>query len=527
MKDFLPDISLLPSLEAYVVKSYLSFNLKDERFFKMTMLKMAHFISTRNNRIDDLMSPEILEALEIKKRFFPYETPYLVLCVDGRLMQKVFACLHGKAFSVPAGDVKSDFLPLRGRDKLFLKNGKFSEMLVEAQKKQNGIFHIVFDSHLHCAAGKIAAEDCHCGPVSDEGLYDDIVKKMMKKKAVLEFCQKEFPTAEVFVSQTSFNPSDGFMFIGLEKPECLEFAKGAYTNEIISELVKDGKIISTAQDAEHFKELFQKHFFECDYRDDYRKSTIDFWKNFEAMSGELLPYFEEKIRSVLEFSNKKRVKQLASLLAANTFNGYLHNHNADGSTKPYPYKDHKESVVSVTLSEKGPFSGAESFFVYPENNMVPIGIKLGRNLVIKNRSNGNMAPLEIEAVNHIFGEKAADYAKAPVPAIFFQRTKKEISAEEKKKLQSIDWSGLVDNQWFDWNDQEFSSYLEEKFPDVSMNIFNAMNDLRKTAIKLYEPGQPATDDLLTGRIIPFWFLSGPDREILAPIPFLMNGYQNT
>lgn len=525
MKDFLPEISSLPSLEAYTTKSYETFSLKDERFFKMTMLKMAHFISTRNDRIDDLKSAEILEALEIKKNFFPYKTPYLVLCVDGRLMQKVFACLHGKAFSAPAGDVKSDFLPVRGSEKLFLKKGRFSEMLQEAHQKQNGLFHLVFDSHLHCAAGKIAAEDCHCGPVSDEGLFDDVVKKIAKKQAVLEFCQKEFPNDEVFVSQTSFNPSDGFLFVGLEKTECLELAKGSYTNELLMELVDKNLIISTAKESEKFQKLLQNHFFDCDYRNDYRKSTINFWKNFTEMSEILLPHFEEKIRSVLGFNNEKRIKQLAALLAANTFNGYLHNHQADGSLKEYPYKDHKESVISVTLSEKGPFSGAESFFVYPGNKMVSSGIKLGRTLVIKNRSNGNMSPLEIEAVDHIFGNQFADYAKAPVPVVFFQRTRKEISLEEKEKLQGINWTDLVDSQWFDWSDQDFSSYLEEKLPDVSMNIFNAMNELRKMAIELYEPGQPSSDDFLAGRIIPFWFLSGPDREIIAPIPFIMNGYR--
>ena len=525
MKNFLPEIDLLPNLEAYIKKAYAVFGLEDERFFKMTMLKMAHFIKLRNDRIYDLASPEILEALEIKKRFFPYDTPYLILCVDGRLMQKVFACLHGKAFSVPAGDVKSDFLPSRNENELFLKKGKFSLMLKEANQKQDGIFHIVFDSHLHCAAGKLAAEDCHCGPVSDEGLFDDVSKKILKKEAVLKFCQKEFPNAEVFVSQTSFNPSDGFMFAGLEKEECLKFANGAYTDEVLAELVNRDLIISTAEEAKNFNELFHEYFFDCDYRKDYRQSTIKFWRNFELMSGKLLPYFEEKIKSVLGFNNQKRIEQLAALLCANTYNGYLHNHQADGSLKEYPYKDHKESVISVTLSEKGPFSGAESFFVYPGNKMVSSGIKLGRNLVIKNRSNGNMSPLEIEAVDHIFGEKTAEYAKAPVPVIFFQRTVKDLSFEETKELQKISWQDLADNQWFDWSDQEFSSYLEEKVSGISMNIFNAMNELRKMAINLYEPGQPVTDDLLTGRVMPFWFLSSPDREIILPVPFIINGYQ--
>lgn len=507
-------------IKAYLEKAYKLFGLLDERFFKMSFLKMFNFVNLRNSRVADLDSEEVLSSIKLKEKFFPLQTPYCVLCVDGRILQKLIACLHGKAFTVPAGDAKSDFLPKRNKEELFLADGPFSEMLQEAYQKQNGVINIILDSHLHCAAGKISAEDHHCGEVSDEGLFDDVVKKAKMKQAILEYCRRELPDAKVSIFQIAFNPEDGYLFAGLEK--CLN--SGDFTKETINNLAEKNLLISTAKASENFEELFQNNFFECDYRSDYRNSTLNFWKNFEKMSEKLLPFFEKEVKEILSFSDEKEIKQFATVLAANCYNGYLHNHQADGSKKDYPYSVHKESVITVTFSEKGPFERVESFFVYPGNKMILDGIGLGRNLIIKNRAKNNMSSLEIEMVKKIFGENIGDYQKAPVPAIFFQRTAKEISEEEKKKLQGLDWTDLADQSWYYWSDEEMFSYLQSKWSNIPLNIGNAINSLRKMAISIYEPGQSATSYLLNGSIIPFWFLSGPDREIIIPLPFLMNGY---
>lgn len=528
----LPDIALLPNVKNIFGEIFKVLGIPDceesHKLLALLIFKASHFISTRNERSDDLQSYEIMEAMEIKTHFFPIGTPRFLICIDGRVLTMLIACLRGNSYHVPAGDTKIDFLPLKNSGgKLFLKAGFLSKMIDKVVTEQ-GCIHEVLDSHLHCAAGGLGANDRHCCEVADAGLWDDVVRKSEKKRAIIEYVKEKYGDAKVFVTQMSFNPDNGYSFFGLDKKECLAIAeKAGYTNEIIDSLVKQNLIISTEKLAkDSFYDIFLKHFFVCDYPNNYRKSTKNFWNNFQLMAPEILPIVEAEIRSVLLLEDEKEIKQTASLILASAYNGFLHNHNADGSKKAYQYANHRESVITVTVSEKGPYSGAESFFVHPDSLTMSGDIKLGRNLIVGNRHKKRMSELEIQAVNQVYGDKYNTYTKSPVLAFFFQRTRKELSPEDIAKLESIDWSDVVYTDWFELSNEDFlETYLEKKWPGIPAKIAYTINRLRKQAQDFYAPNQEATEDMLSGRIIPICTIACPNRKILSIIPFIINGYK--
>ncbi len=524
----LPEMKLLPILESTMSRIYEEvFGVGHIHDYEMSLFKVAHFINLRNERSEDLSSVEVKNAMEIKANFFPLGTPRFLICIDGRVLTKLIACFHGNAYHVPAGDTKIDFLPVKDAyGQLFLRSGLLSKIIDKTVQEQ-GFLHEVLDSHLHCAAGGLGANDRHCCEVSDAGLWDDVVRKSEMKKAIIAHGRQKYPTLPIFVTQMSFNPDDGYSFFGLEKKECLQFAKECgYTNEVIEDLSSQGLLISTKKLAEEkFTPIFLSHYFNCNYPKDYCVSTENFWINFEIMAPDILPELENIVRETLNCSDDE-VKQTAALIMASAYNGFLHNHNADGTLKSYPYATHRESVITVTISEKGPFSGAESFFVHPDSPSISSEIKLGRSLIVGNRQKKRMSSLEIDAVNTVFGDDYNDYMRAPVLSFFFQRTSRELTAEEVNKLQEIDWSDVVDIDWFNLSNEDFlSSYLEKKWPYISAAVSYAINRLRQQAINIYEPSQSATEDFLAGRIIPIWAIAGPNRQILSIIQFVINGYK--
>ena len=323
----LPDISLLPVLNNSFRAIYRTVSGQDdERSFAMAFFKAAHFIHLRNERAEDLLSSEVLESMELKASYFPLGTPRFVVCIDGRVLTKLIACFHGNSYHVPAGDTKIDFLPRKDGDgELFLKAGLLSG-IVDSTIKEQGFIHEVLDSHLHCAAGGLGANDRHCCEVVDAGLWDDVKRKKEMKKALIAYGHKKHGDAKVFVTQMSFNPDDGYAFFGLEKKEALEIAReSGYTHHMIDFLVEEGHILSTKKIAEEeLKELFLEHYFECDYSKKYNLSTLLFWKNFSLMSAQALPLLEKKVIEVLGLEDDREVKQTAALILANAYNGFLH-----------------------------------------------------------------------------------------------------------------------------------------------------------------------------------------------------------
>jgi len=273
--------------------------------------------------------------------------------------------------------------------------------------------------------------------------------------------------------------------------------------------------------------IFKKYYFDVNYTENYRQSTVNFWQNVESMSSSALPSIKAKLVKVFpELANPEKADELtqrAVFLLANSFNAYLHNFNGQGLKKEYPYSAHNESVMVVTRSEKGPFDRAEAFGIQPQSTQLSRDLKLGRSLIINNRRSGRMSKYEIAALAKIYPDQKK-YLNNAALVIIFKRLSEHLSKAEMEKVQSIDWSDIVLMDWQRQSDSEFYDYLNNKYRLIPAIIAQKINELRKKAIELFRPGQPATIDLLEGRIVPIWILSDPDRKTIALFPFLTKGY---
>ena len=135
-----------------------------------------------------------------------------------------------------------------------------------------------------------------------------------------------------------------------------------------------------------------------------------------------------------------------------------------------------------------------------------------------------MSKFEKEAVSKIYGS-AKEYVNNPVVTIFFERVFEEISADDIKAIRSVDWSDLPEIDWMNMDDSSFiHNYLNKKLPNIPAIFAEKINSLRKRAIEVCQPGRPATEAYLEGRLVPVWTLSGHDRETIALFPFLTKGY---
>ncbi|HSR89340.1 MAG TPA: hypothetical protein VLK22_03000 [Candidatus Udaeobacter sp.] len=514
-------------------------NNSEQENKKLAMLhfKLCQFIYSRDHRLDEIASSEVQEAIETKTGLFPYGVPKLLLCLDGRVLSKLFAGLHGNALRMPAGD-SSEFRPRRHGKGLFLADGQISNVVDEVLKSQDEVCEVL-DSHVGCAARNLAAEEKKGGAVPDKGLSDDVRRKRDMAVALQKYVGNKYAgEKKVVVLQTSFDPHSGYMYMGLEKADCLDHdprvtAEG-FTENNINSLVEEGKIIYAKELADNvFRDLFLKNYFAINYETDYVNSTANFWNKIKAMSKEALPIVKEKLEQVFskelvgltDQEREKQIEQRAVLLLANAYNAFLHNYNQDGSPREYAYEKHDESVVVVTLSEKGPFDRARSFSLNPANPDLSGDINLAKGLIQGNRRGGRMSATEKKAVESLYGGKKEDYVNNPIPIILFERL--EISPDPLvlQKLQLADWSDLAEKNWMSMSEQEFDAYLEGKVSNIPLKVARKINELRQRAISLYKPGQKSTEALLDGRLVPVWVLTGPDRRTLAMLPFVAKGYE--
>ena len=505
---------------------------KENKEMAMLNFKLTQFIFSRDHRVDEIKSKEVQEAISTKEKLFPYGIPRLMLCVDGRVLSKLFAGLHGNALRTPAGD-SDEFLPKRKGKGIFLKEGgQIAKVLGEALTQRNAICEVA-DSHVGCAARALVAAEKAGGEVLDKGLLQDVRRKKEIGVAMHDYIKEKYGGAkELLFIQTSFDPHNGYLYMGLEQ-ESLEddprVKEKGFTHDVLDQLVLENKIISTEHLVEQaeLKDIFKRNYFNVDYEINYIESTSRFWKNIKAMGEEELPIIKNKIVEVFKFDRErdsKEIMQRAILLLANAYNAYLHTHDKDGNEKKYQYGEHDESVIVATYSEKGPFDRARSFSVNPENLDLSGDIYLTKNLIQNNRRAGRMSATEQRAVAKIYDGESEKYVENPIPVILFERMTSLPDGDVAAKLQAVDWSDLLEINWIAMTDEEFGNYLEEKITNIPHSLVRKINSLREKAVEIYKPGKKSTEALLDGRLVPVWILTGPDRKTLALLPFVTKGY---
>lgn len=516
-----------------------------ERYAMMYFL-IKEFVRSRNNRVDEIETPEVQEAQKFIESYFGGSIPKFMVCVDGRTLVKLYGCFLGGALHTPAGDnpefeessvdVNESNVP-----DFELQEGKLTENIREHFSTNDSLIEIL-DSHLACAAGcKNTACSHNYGPDKDTSdpklqalaLYEDVLHKKGKAVAIKDWVKKEYDgTKQVDTIQIAFDPHNGGIFMGLEKDDNLDVAQdnNGYTSELLKKLVSEGKVLSAKNLSEipEVRDALERSWFELDYVNNYVQSTADFWKNIEQMTPEVLPILMTKISAVFGNLPLEELEKRAKLLLSNIYSYYLLNHGGDKKPTDYKFSKHKESCITVTRSEKGPYQ-MESFFANPDSTGLDGQLDLTGGLVQKNRKVGSVFEAENGVVEKIYGERKDSYDEEPTPVMFFSRLDHDIGAVLLKRIQEADWTDLADARWVDMTDDEFDALLDIKIADGRANIlpkfvYEAFNNLRSQAVKLYRSGSVTATNLRNGNLLPVWSLSSRNRKTLALIPFMVKGF---
>lgn len=487
---------------------------------------LENFVVSRNDRAQDMLSEEVLESIQIEQRLLPCGLPRTMLCVDGRVLAKLVASLHGGAIRTPAAD-NAEFLPSSSGDTLFLSEGELARVLRDAFLDRP-VVTLVLDSHLHCAARKALSTEIRGEVPSDDGLLDDIARKRKMAEALRRFVRKNFDSEKrLILIHTSFDPHSGYLFMGLEKENVVNDARvirDGFTEEVLSYLVDEGKILSTerwSREGGMLFDVFSEHGFEFDYESEYRTSTLLFWRNLEEISKKALSFVNrEVIRVFPELRDDSNVlRERSTLLLANAFTAFLLNRRSE-----YPYSEHDESVVVVTSGDRGPYDRMRSFSVDPYNPNLSFVIKFVEGLIRNNRIAKRSSAVESKIIAELFSDSSKDYVLSAVPVFFFQKLEQPCSSEIARILGDTDWSDIATLPWMDMSPEDFRSYIERKVPQLSDDVKEKIELLRRDARAIFQPGLSATDDLLFGRLLPVFALRSFEHEIIALFPFLAKGY---
>ena len=509
---------------------------------------IREFLQSRNDRIEDIKSPAVRHTQEMIEARFNEGTnhglPKSTLCVDGRLLSKLMGGFLGGAYHSPAGG-NPEFREGADADgKMYLEEGTFSSMIDEHLSEYDGITEIL-DSHLACAAGCKNTAAAHNFPTGKEpktlnalALYEDVMLKKQKAGAIKDYVERKYEgTKETDVMQVSFDPHNGALFMGLEKEENLALAKqaGGFTPELLAELTEKGEAIDTHQLAEGpLKTIFTSHWFALDYVENYQESTHEFNAHIGVMNKEAL----EKIKPVLIKAfpalglpaSAVELKKRAELLLSNAYSHFLLTRDKDGKPSHYPFSEHRETFITVTRSEKGPY-GEESFFIAPSSPEKHDDIELTRGLIKGNREAGRMYSEEKMVVGKVYGEGAKEaYATEPVPIVFFSRFEADIyeHPEILKRIQDADWSSLSNAKWIDMSEDEFRDFVDRTLDvegkSLPLFVYEALGKMRKEATTMYKSSHVTSKNLRNGNLTPIWSLADQDRKTVALIPFVTKGF---
>lgn len=510
------------------------------------------FAVDRNRRSQETSTSEYKETVEFANSLLPADT-LMVLCMDGRVK-----LIHTNGFSAGVGSsIRTAGGMLEGFEEgegyLNLVEGSEFSRLLDRKMGENSTKPINenFDSHMTCAA-RIGEEDATGNnPESDAGLYRDVQHKRRMIEATREYLLANHPDAKrgVILTQTTFNPTTGYMYMGLETDAALRFAAeqagddkyAEFSKDVTRELISKEKIISTGALVGEplIKEAFDRNSFKADWRKNYVGTAANFWKGISALKEELMPLLSERVISV--YPNLARHTQLAQkeleqrcmLLLTNAFNTYLHNptHEEERYLKMtdheyeeeghYPYGIHNEEGVKVSEGGHPPYD-ITMFVVYPGDSD---SVETAARIVRTNRFNGR-----VKDISGLYSDDLVGFAKSPVPVVMQEIVREtdmlRVPENQWEVLRNTDWSDMPAD-WDAIDKTKFDEYIASKGIDSHL-VAKHIHALRDKMIASYthkKLGQHLRQ--LYKTVMPI--ICNKDRETQAVIPFVKVGratYQN-
>jgi hypothetical protein len=371
-----------------------------------------------------------------------------------------------------------------------------------------------------CRARELSENNLGRHP-NDGGLYTDVLRKLGMAHAMTSYTEKHHPGKKIVPIQISFDPHNGYMYMGLEKPTSLAAAQMAnqqFTENVLTDLVANGEVISTATLAEHLDSLFQEYTFTLDWVNDYAHSAQQFWQNMQAMQASALPIINAKLQSAYPELNSEdsEFKERAQLLLANSYSGFLNN------IHHYDYAAHNERVIVVSRGGYSPFP-TPSFAISSKHEtrvQLPNSVALAATIIQGNRAGGR-DPLPKEVY-----ESTAEYQAAPVPMIINEVVDTVLPPEAWALFDESDFNKLPSPGWFYTPPEEFGRWLSQKYPLLPNTLTEALKALLQNIQILHSPDQPTVPSVINGKLLIMACVVDKYRRPRAIIPFTMSGYSS-
>lgn len=503
------------------------------------------FIADRNSRAEEVKSPEYIDVAERARSMLPMTT-LAVMCMDGRVKMIHafgFSADVGSAIRKPGGLLK-EFV--RGKDgKLKLdRDSTFAKQLGAVMQKGEATAEI-YDSHYACAARE-KEEKAKGKKPSDKGLFSDVLhKKEMAEATKAYVVENGMDSRNLATIQTTFNPITGYMYMGLETDDAIEFARKesgdgdpVYSKDVLGKLIKEGLIISNGVliDNPAIRKVFDEHFFQVSWKDDYVNSAKRFWDSIASMRDSVLPIFKRNLVAIYsdlhsdDRVTRRELEERAMLLLSNAFNAYLHNrdHNEaqylDMSDEDYEkqqhyvYDSHREQGIKVSRGGHPVYNIPMLVIDSEDKESMASDVEFGGGIVRENRDE--------ERITDASGIYTTPdkFASAPVPVVVQEIiSDSRITAAEWDALSQIDWTGLENQPWDTWSTTEFTKYVNEKGKLIGP-ILTALDNLRLNMATLFNRRSQSSAHLLTHIKVALPIICGPDRETYAAVPFVKLGY---
>ncbi len=495
----------------------------------------VRFIKDNNSRALEVANPAYQKIRDRANALFPVTTLWN-LCIDGRVLSVLAhgaSAGIGSSIRVPGGILR-EFV--RGTDgKLHLKeDSDFAQFLSRAYISFDvDCVAEIFDSHVSCAA-RLAEEQFKGREPKDFGLLADISHKLQMAQATEEYVTRTFGEEKsVIVILTSFDPHNGYMYMGLETKDALAYVykhDNAYTQKMLLDLVADSKIISTEDLIHHkkFDEVLKKYAFRLDWKKHYVDSAQQFWLAIEHMKKDLLPLIKEQLLHVYPHlaSSKEciqnELEERAMLLLTNTFSGFLNNYYSiemiptteDTAGHRYPYGIHSEEGVRVSEGGYPPYEvSLFTVFSYEEENL-PSNVELATSLVRKNRKEGRVAA-------GLFPDPPV-FAQASIPIIVQEIIRDTVSNDEWDELSKISWDDMP-HDWDTMDENAFFAYLQGKgIKEFSVGV--GINNLRKRMAVLYFPYNSTSSRIIEHYSVALPVVADKYRMNHFIVPFVKLGF---
>jgi hypothetical protein len=520
--------TFISTLETYNKKRPLE-NQRKQRDYDFLRDYYHRFIIERNTRALEVNSKEYKKIRDRARKLFPFTTLWN-LCMDGRIKtvttNGVTAGI-GSSIRVPGGILREFVRDEEGK-LMLLEDSNFARLLVQALGWGEPIAE-VFDSHVTCAARK-EEEIARGRSTTDSGLLNDITTKKEMLDAIDRFVEERYGENLVLGIQTSFDPRNGFMYMGLETEEALSEAEAyakkhtteggrlqmEYTPEVLESLTKSGKIIWTqtlSQEEEIASEL-KKVAFTPKWTKQYVYTAEKFWEAIEMLLPKLTPYIEKKLYTIYPYLKKTpyaaEKEERVLLLLTNLFNGYLQNQDT------YPFAYHKEEGISISKGSFPPYELSEFVVLDTDEKNLSINVELASLLVRSNRQEGRISDRSKKIQN------AVDFTQAPVPLVVQNILGEYVDERKWKDLVGIDWSDMPKN-WDKMSDREFFVYLETK-GDMHLLVVLGINDLRHRMALLLDHDQIIASRLMSHHFVALPILTDKNRMCYMILPFVKHGF---